>query len=121
VPPAGVGEPANPLQAEMRALTKVVQLAIVAVANDQLSLIPPAFAQLHGAREKTQSALEAGAFQLPQNADNVEGFVAMDDAFHEQLAGLLQAAKADDLAAASRQLGGLVQGCTSGHQSYRFP
>lgn len=120
VPAPGSGEPQNPLQVEMRGLTSLMHLTIVAVANDQLSLIPPAISQLHGAIEETQSALKEGRFRLPRNADDVEGFLAADDAFHDELVVLLRAARANDLPAVSRQVGVLMEGCTTCHSRYRF-
>lgn len=120
IPPPGEGEPQNPLQVEMRALTAFMQLAIVAVANDTLELIPPAISRLHGTIEDTQEALKAGRMTLPKNAEDVEGFLAMDDAFHDQLVALLQAARDDDVARASMQLSALVMGCNTCHARYRF-
>lgn len=121
VPPAAEGEPQNPLQVEMRALTAFMQLALVAVANDQLDLIPPAISKLHGAIEDTQDALKEGKMKLPQHPEEVDAFLAMDDAFHEQLVILVKAARENDLPLATRQLANLSLGCTSCHQRYRFP
>lgn len=120
VPPAAQGEAQNPLQVEMRALTAFMQLAIVAVANDQLELIPPAISKLHGTIEDTQEALKAGEMKLPQHPEEVDAFLAMDDAFHEQLVILVRAAKENNLMLATRQLANLSLGCTSCHQRYRF-
>lgn len=120
-PPAATGTPQNPLQAEMRALTSVMQLAIVAIANDHLAIIPPALSQLHGAMEETQDGLRQGTFRLPHDADDVEGFLQADEAFHDELVVLLRAAREGDAAAAGRQMGVLLEGCTTCHARYRYP
>lgn len=120
IPPAWQGPPQNALQAEMRALTSFMQLALVAVANDQLELIPPAIPKLHGAIEATQAGVKDGSISLPQNGDDVEGFLAADDAFHDQIVGLVRAARANDLPAATQQLAAMTLGCTACHERYRF-
>lgn len=49
----------------------------------------------------------------------MKGFVARDEAFHAELVKLLRAAQANDLPAATKQLGPILEGCTGCHQQYR--
>jgi hypothetical protein len=57
---------------------------------------------------------------LEGRVDCMEGFAKMDQAFHEDLRGLVKAAKDDDLEEATTRYRDLVQGCTDCHTKYRF-
>jgi hypothetical protein len=114
-------EASNPVQAEMRLLTEAVRDWVTAIAQHDLGRIPEGIARVHAARLVTERALSSGAYVPPRGgAAVVEAFVRQDEAFHDELVNLLQAAKANDLPAATRQLGVVLEGCTTCHMQYRF-
>lgn len=120
VTPAPEAAPAgNVVQAEMRLLHEATRDWVTAVANNQLGDIPPAISRVHTARVATEKALERGEYALPKGGD-LAAFAKQDEAFHDELVKLLRASKADDLPAATKQLGVVLEGCTSCHQQYRF-
>lgn len=112
--------PGNPVQEEMRALHEATRDWVTFVANGQLSLIPPTIPRIHAARQVTERALADGSYHPPKNGQALEDFKRQDEAFHDELVRLLQAARANDLPGASRQLGVIIQGCTSCHVKFRF-
>lgn len=114
--PAGL----NPVQHEMILLSEAMNTILLAVANNNLQAIPPAIHKVHEARLVTEEALLNGEYQPPKNSDQVEAFIAEDEAFHDELVTLMKAVKADDLQAATRQVGVIVNSCTSCHTQYRF-
>ncbi|MGM0577101.1 MAG: cytochrome c [Myxococcota bacterium] len=126
-PPAAVTtldalpEDTNAVQQEMRLLDDAMGEILTLIANDALHGIPERLERVHPARQLTATAIEQGVYAPPARSDDVEGFVDRDDAFHEDLKALLQAAKKDDLEAATDAYQGLVEGCTDCHTTYRFP
>jgi hypothetical protein len=121
VPSMPAGEPRNPVQAEMRLLNEATRDWVTAIAQNDLASIPPGISRVHAARLVTEKALTAGTYAPPKGgAAALPAFVRQDDAFHDELVTLLQAAKANDLPAATRQLGVVLQGCTSCHLTFRY-
>lgn len=118
---SAVAPPANPVQAEMRVLHEATRDWVTAIANDQLEQIPPGIRRVHSARLETEKAVKGGKYRPPVNGDQLEQFEKTDEAFHDELVKLVKAAKADDLPAATKQLGVVLEGCTSCHQKFRFP
>lgn len=114
--PAGL----NPVQHEMRLLADAMNVIMLAVANNDLKAIPPAISKVHSARMVTEQALLNGTYQPPKNSKQVQAFIKQDEVFHDELVTLMKAVKADDLGAATRQVGVLVNSCTSCHVAYRF-
>ncbi len=115
------GMPANPVQAEMRLLNEAARDWVTAIAQRELGSIPPGISRVHTARLVTEAALKRGAYAPPKGGAAVlDAFVKQDEAFHDELVRLLEAAKADDLPAATKQLGVVLEGCTSCHLAYRF-
>lgn len=121
-PPAGMtSEASNPVQAEMRLLTEATRDWVTAIAQRDLGSIPVGITRVHAARLVTEAALSSGAYVPPKGgAAAVEAFIRQDEAFHDELVTLLQAAKANDLPAATRQLGVVLEGCTTCHLQFRF-
>lgn len=111
----------NVVQFEMQVLTVAMQNILRFIANDDLGAIPGQIQQVHPAYQLTHEAIEGELYVPPANPDQIEEFVAADDAFHDDLRGLLQAAGDDDLEAATDSYADLVQGCTSCHGDFRFP
>lgn len=117
---ASAAPPGNPVQEEMRALHEAARDWVTFVANGQLSLIPPTIPRIHAARQVTERALADGSYRPPKNGHLLQDFVRQDEAFHDELVRLLKAARQDDLPAATRQLGVIMEGCTSCHVKFRF-
>lgn len=115
-----VAPPANAVQAEMRALHEATRDWVTAIANNDLASIPPGISRVHSARMVTEQAVEAGAYRPPKESDNLEAFKQVDTAFHDELVKLLRASKANDLPAATKQLGVVLEGCTACHQRFRY-
>lgn len=110
----------NPVQNEMRVLHEATRDWITAIANNTPELIPASIGKVHEARMITEKAVEAGAYKPPKNADAMADFAKQDDAFHAELVKLLQASRAKDLTATTKQLGVVLEGCTSCHLRFRF-
>jgi hypothetical protein len=119
-PAASAAPAANPVQAEMRALNEVTRDWVTAIANNQLDAIAPGIHKVHAARLVTEAALDKGEYRPPKNGHKLEEFTRTDAQFHDLLVALLTAAKRDDLPGATKQLGVVLEGCTSCHREYRF-
>lgn len=114
------GPAKNPVQAEMRLLNQATRDWVTAIAQNQLNAIPAGMHEVHIAREATEKALKEGKYTPPKAGTNSADFARQDAAFHDELVRLLEASKKNDLAAATKQLGVVLQGCTDCHQKYRF-
>lgn len=110
----------NPVQNEMRILHEAARDWVTAIANNTLDLIPASIGKVHQARMLTETAVEAGAYRPPKNGDALADFGKQDDAFHAELVKLLQASRAKDLPRTTKQLGVVLDSCTSCHLRFRF-
>lgn len=108
---------ANAVQTEMRMLECALQLVVTAIGRNDLAAVPPAIATLHAAKEATEQALHAGAYK-PLNGD-VAAFAALDEAFHDSLVTLVQAAAANDHAATAAAMATVLGGCQGCHATFR--
>lgn len=113
-------EGVNAAQYEMQLLDEAMRNTLTLIANDELGKIPGEIKKVHPARQLTEKALNEGKYRPPQNPDKMEAFAEQDAQFHEDLKGLLKAAKKDDLQKATEQYGKLVSGCTDCHTKFRF-
>ena len=111
--------PANPVQAEMRTLTEILELTIRSIGTRDVRPIEHELHRLHAAKEATIAAVRRGTYTLPKNRDNVAGFAAMDDAFHADLEELAAASRANDVQAAAEALASLMRGCEGCHAAFR--
>ncbi|MCE7890614.1 MAG: hypothetical protein DYH12_13115 [Sorangiineae bacterium PRO1] len=88
------------------------------VVRDQTRRIARARrARGYGREERAAPAREPRASKA---GSDLEAFKREDEAFHDELVKLLQASKRNDLPGATKQLGTVLEGCTSCHQKYRF-
>lgn len=110
----------NAVQAEMRLLHEATRDWVSAIANNTLEAIPTGIHKVHQARTATEKALEKGEYELPKKGGTLDDFKKQDEEFHDELVALLKASKANDLAATTKQLGVVLEGCTSCHTKYRF-
>lgn len=110
---------ANPVQAEMRVLTEILELTVRSVGARDVRPIEHELHRLHAAKEATTAAIRDGSYKLPKNAADVAGFEAMDEAFHTDLEKLVVASRANDVQAAAAALGSLVRACEGCHATFR--
>lgn len=111
--------PTNPVQVEMRLMTQILEVTVRAIGARDVRPIEHELHRLHAAKEATSAAVTSGAYKLPKNADNVAGFTAMDEAFHEDLGALVTASRANDVPGAAEALGAIMRGCQGCHAAYR--
>lgn len=107
------------LQKEMRLLEDAMKTAVSAIANGDVRGLPKLFHGVHLASGDTKKDVVAGKIKLKKNADRVDAFIAMDDAFHKQMITLVKAAKKNDVDKVAREFGGLVARCNGCHALYR--
>lgn len=113
--------PPNAVQKEMQALHGLMVTSLVAIESGDTTAIPAAIHQVHDAKGETEQAIKSGAWKPPRADAKVADFVKTDEAFHGELVKLLLAAKKNDVAATTKQLGAVLNGCTACHQRFRFP
>jgi hypothetical protein len=111
----------NAVQNEMRLLHEAMRDTVSAIALGTLSTIPERLHAVHRAREMTEHAIESGAYKLSGNADELEVFEALDEAFHGELEKLGAAASANDPIATSTALGAVMSRCEGCHAQFRAP
>jgi cytochrome c556 len=111
--------PPNVVQLEMRMMTEILESTVRGIGARDVSAIAGPLQGLHAAKDATTGAVKSGAYQLPKNAANVDGFLAMDDAFHAHLGALVKASRANDVPAAATALGAIMQGCHACHEAFR--
>lgn len=111
----------NAVQQEMQALHGLVVTSLVAIESGDTTAIPAAIRQVHEAKGVTEKAITSGAWKPPRADATVADFVKTDEAFHDELVKLLQASKKNDVTATTKQLGVVLEGCTSCHVRFRFP
>ena len=89
------------------------------IAN-QLENIPATIYSVHDARDLTERTLAAGKYKTPKNSDDLDGFMKLDEAFHDDLVELVKAAQKDDLKLTTEKYADVIQGCTDCHTQYRY-
>jgi cytochrome c556 len=114
-------KPPNAVQLEMQALHELMVTSLVAIENGKTDVIPAAIHKVHDAKGVTEKAITSGAWKPPRTDATVADFVKTDEAFHDELVKLLRASKQNDVTATTRQLGAVLDGCTSCHMRFRFP
>lgn len=117
--PGSAAPPGNQVQTEMRMLTAILEATVRAIGARDVRPIEHELHRLHAAKEATTAALRAGSYKLPKNPDQVDAFVAMDEAFHEHLGALVSASRANDIPGAADALGAIVRGCEGCHAMFR--
>lgn len=111
----------NVVQTEMQLLTTVLENAVRAVGEGDVSHVAHALHQLHDAKQATEAAVKDGSYALPRNSDQLSAFLAMDEAFHEQLEAMVGASRANDVPAMGRAIGDTLNACHSCHALFRDP
>ncbi len=75
--------------------------------------------KLHAAKEETEAALKGGSYHPPKNGENLARFHELDEAFHGQLGGLVQASRANDLPKTAEAVGKILGSCQGCHSEFR--
>ncbi len=117
--PLKAEEAGNALKEEMHLLDAAYKNLLDAILLDQPETIEKPFHAVHKAKMKTEKALHGGKIKLPKNGDQLEAFVAMDEAFHDKLVKLLGAARKKDRDAIRESAHEILDGCISCHNRYR--
>jgi DNA-binding GntR family transcriptional regulator len=109
----------NPVQLEMRLLRDAMRSAVDSIAAGEVRGLPEQLHAVHVAAGDTRSALEKREYVLPSGADQIDAFLALDEAFHRALIKMVKAAKKNDVAATAEQFGVLMNRCEGCHARYR--
>jgi DNA-binding GntR family transcriptional regulator len=109
----------NPVQLEMRLLRDAMRSAVDSISDGDVRGLPERLHAVHVAAGDTRAALEKGDYVLPSGADQVEAFIALDEAFHRDLVEMVKAAKKNDVAATAEHFGVLMNHCDGCHVRYR--
>lgn len=117
VPPPA--PPASPVQHEMQLLTAAMHAAVSGIGVGDVRGVADALEQVDRAKVATDRAIETGAYHLPKNADHLERFAALDDAFHRDLEALAEASRRNDVDATAVALGSVLQRCNGCHSEFR--
>jgi hypothetical protein len=111
--------PGSAVQTEMRMLTSILEATVRAIGARDVRPIEHELHRLHAAKQATTAALRDGSYKLPKNPEQVDAFVAMDEAFHEHLGALVSASHANDVPRTAEALGAIVRGCEGCHAMFR--
>lgn len=118
--PPSTSPAASPVQNEMRLLVEALQAGVLGVGTGDVRPVAHALHRVHAAKEATEAAIRDGRYHPPKNADHIERFHALDEAFHRDLEGLVEASSRNDVDATARALGTVMQGCQGCHSEFRL-
>ncbi len=109
----------NPVQQEMQLLTAALESAVRGIGNRDVRSVEHALHKVHAAKGATGKAIGDGSYRPPKNPDGLERFEELDEAFHAELVKLVEASRANDIAATADALGGVMRGCEGCHSEFR--
>ena len=109
----------NPVQNEMKLLSTALEGAVRRIGQGDVRPVEHDLHRVHAAKEATEKALHGGQYRLPKNPDQVERFHTLDEAFHRDLERLVHASQQNDVDAAAKALGELIQSCQGCHSQFR--
>lgn len=118
---ANPSDPSNPVQREMQLLVAALATGPASFAAGDLVPLHHQLHSVHAAREKTDEALEHGAYRLPKNADKLERFRQLDEQFHAVLEQLAEHAAKNELGPAAAAYGQVLGACNGCHSEFRGP
>lgn len=113
--PAGV----NAVQNEMRLLDAAMRDTVTRIAYGELRSIPASVHRVHQARALTEAAIEHGEYRPRKNAERMAQFRELDEAFHGDLEGLVEAASANDPDRTAARFGSVMARCNGCHATFR--
>ncbi len=109
----------NPLITEMIILDKTFREIVSAVALGDSVRVHKALESMHGTKEKTHKGIHSGVVKIPKNADRIEEFVKLDEAFHRDLEVLAHAAHENNQKRMLSLTKKLLNSCVNCHQTFR--
>lgn len=112
-------KPANAVQREMRLLEAAMRDSVTAIAAGDVRSLPARLHAVHLASGDTEAALKSGAYKLPREGADVAAFVALDQAFHEQMIEMVKAAATNDVPTTAARFGDLMNRCQGCHAQFR--
>jgi hypothetical protein len=74
---------------------------------------------VHGARDRTNAALQGGSYRPPRNGDDLARFRELDHAFHEELELFAGFAARSEIARAAESYGRVLRACNGCHERFR--
>lgn len=107
------------LKHEMKLLDAAFKNLLDAILLDRPEIIEAPFHEVHMAKMETEKALHSGKAKPPKNADKLEEFVEMDEAFHDKLRKLLGAAGKKDREGIKASAHEILDGCVQCHNMFR--
>ena len=109
----------GPIRDEMLDLQVAYDAMNRAVILGDTTGVVDAFHRVHARKEVTSAAIAAGTAKPPRNGDQVDLFVAKDEAFHAVIGAAVQAAAENDLPALQAASAQMTAGCVDCHQHFR--
>ena len=105
---------------EMWCLEEAFEAIIDGIIFDTMELINPTIPPLHKAREKVETAMNAGEkIILPKNQDKFKEFIKLDDKFHKDFAALLKLAGKGPREVVKDQMYKIMDACVVCHERFR--
>ena len=109
----------NPLKTEMRLLDSAFKNLIDSLIFNNPKTIQEPFEEVHKAKKNTEAALEKGLIKLPKNNDKIKDFVKMDEEFHHNMEGLIEASGKGNMKKVQDITHRLLNGCVQCHNRFR--
>ena len=109
----------NPLKTEMQVLDSAFKNLITSLVLNNLNAIEEPFHEVHKARHKTEEAIEKKEIVLPKNNDKMAEFTKIDNKFHHELEGLIEASRKGDLKKVQKGTHELLDTCIQCHTKFR--
>lgn len=109
----------NPLIDEMVLLDRAFMDVVSAVAVGSGHRVLNALEPMHGTMEKTHEAIHSGVVKLSKNQKRIDEFAKMDEAFHNNLEKLEDAARKENKDAMISITKKLLDGCVNCHKIFK--
>ncbi len=109
----------SPVKVEMRLLDNAFRNLISSLILNNPGGIGAPFHEVHKAKMNTEKAIKKGEIKLPKNGDKIKEFIAMDEKFHKELEGLLEASGKGDMKKVQDITHKLLDGCVQCHKRFR--
>lgn len=109
----------NPLKTEMKLLDSAFKNLIDSLIFNSPKTIEEPFEEVHKAKEKTEAALKKGLIKLPKNNNKIKEFIKMDEEFHHNMEGLIEASRKGDMKKVQDITHRLLNDCVQCHNRFR--
>ena len=109
----------NLLKTEMRLLDSAFKNLIDSLIFNNPKSIEEPFEEVRKAKENTEAALEKGLIKLPKNNNKIKEFIKMDEEFHHNMEGLIEASRKGDMKKVQDITHRLLNDCVQCHNRFR--